>query len=215
MFALEDVDLFNILCLPRAAELAGQPTCARCTRGHGVLPRRRAFLLIDIPESIATLDAMQTWLAQNDSLRDRERRGLLPAHVRARSGERQPAASDRGVSGTVAGLFARTDATRGVWKAPAGTEARLRERAGARLPADRPAERRAQPARRQLPAHLPDLRPRLLGRAHARRRRPARQRVEVHPDPPPRAVHRESRCSAAPSGWCSSRTTSRCGRRSG
>jgi phage tail sheath protein FI len=28
-------------------------------------------------------------------------------------------------SGTVAGLFARTDATRGVWKAPAGTEARL------------------------------------------------------------------------------------------
>ena len=30
-----------------------------------------------------------------------------------------------GASGTVAGLFARTDATRGVWKAPAGTEARL------------------------------------------------------------------------------------------
>ena len=30
-----------------------------------------------------------------------------------------------GASGTVAGLYARTDATRGVWKAPAGTEARL------------------------------------------------------------------------------------------
>jgi phage tail sheath protein FI len=28
-------------------------------------------------------------------------------------------------SGTMAGLFARTDATRGVWKAPAGTDARL------------------------------------------------------------------------------------------
>jgi phage tail sheath protein FI len=31
-----------------------------------------------------------------------------------------------GVSGTLAGLCATTDATRGVWKAPAGTEARLR-----------------------------------------------------------------------------------------
>src|SRR5690606_17472540 len=29
-------------------------------------------------------------------------------------------------SGTVAGVYARTDATRGVWKAPAGTEASLR-----------------------------------------------------------------------------------------
>jgi phage tail sheath protein FI len=31
-----------------------------------------------------------------------------------------------GASGTMAGLYARTDAERGVWKAPAGTEARLR-----------------------------------------------------------------------------------------
>src|SRR4029077_9424875 len=29
-------------------------------------------------------------------------------------------------SGTMAGVYARTDATRGVWKAPAGTEAVLR-----------------------------------------------------------------------------------------
>src|SRR5205085_8143882 len=28
-------------------------------------------------------------------------------------------------SGTIAGVYARTDATRGVWKAPAGTEASL------------------------------------------------------------------------------------------
>ncbi|MGD2011668.1 MAG: phage tail sheath C-terminal domain-containing protein, partial [Desulfobacterales bacterium] len=31
-----------------------------------------------------------------------------------------------GASGTIAGLYARTDATRGVWKAPAGIEAALR-----------------------------------------------------------------------------------------
>ena len=33
---------------------------------------------------------------------------------------------DRGASGTIAGLFARIDSSRGVWKAPAGTEAALR-----------------------------------------------------------------------------------------
>src|SRR6185295_13550360 len=32
----------------------------------------------------------------------------------------------RGASGTVAGVYARTDSTRGVWKAPAGTEAVVR-----------------------------------------------------------------------------------------
>src|SRR5262249_40116206 len=31
-----------------------------------------------------------------------------------------------GAGGTLAGIYARTDATRGVWKAPAGTEASLR-----------------------------------------------------------------------------------------
>jgi phage tail sheath protein FI len=36
------------------------------------------------------------------------------------------AARDVGPSGAVAGIFARTDATRGVWKAPAGIEATLR-----------------------------------------------------------------------------------------
>ncbi len=38
-----------------------------------------------------------------------------------------------GASGTMAGLYARTDVARGVWKAPAGTEAVLRGVTEARL----------------------------------------------------------------------------------
>ena len=81
--------------------------------------------------------------------------------------------------------------------------------------AHRRRERPAQPARHQLPAHLPGVGQRRLGRAHAAGRRPARRRNGS-----------TSRCAgsrsssrrasiAARSGWCSSRTTSRCGRRSG
>jgi phage tail sheath protein FI len=68
---------------------------------------------------------MQTWMTQNDTLRDKNNavyfpRTLIPDplnNFRLR---------DIAPSGTIAGLYAQTDASRGVWKAPAGTEATLR-----------------------------------------------------------------------------------------
>ncbi len=55
--------------------------------------------------------------------------------------------------GFVAGIYARTDSARGVWKAPAGIEASADRRGRPRRHHDRRRERAAQPARRQLPAH--------------------------------------------------------------
>jgi phage tail sheath protein FI len=122
--ALEDVDLVNILCIPRAADLPGNDMRAIYEQAAGYMAGRRGFLLVDIPEPTATLDAMQTWLVQNDSLRSRDAAVYFP-----RTFVPDPVNGNRlrsiGASGTVAGLYARTDATRGVWKAPAGTEARL------------------------------------------------------------------------------------------
>jgi phage tail sheath protein FI len=67
---------------------------------------------------------MQTWLAQNDSLRSNNAAVYFP-----RTFVPDPVNNTRlrglAPSGTLAGLFARTDATRGVWKAPAGTDGRL------------------------------------------------------------------------------------------
>lgn len=124
LYALEDVDLVNILCLPRAAELSATDMNAVYSEATTYIAGRRGFVLIDVPEATASLDAMQTWLAQNDSLRSRDAAVYFP-----RTFVPDPANGNRlrsiGASGTVAGLFARTDATRGVWKAPAGTEARL------------------------------------------------------------------------------------------
>jgi uncharacterized protein len=125
MYALEDVDLFNILCIPQAADLDADNMRAVYAQAETYCEERRAFLLIDIPEPVATLDGMQTWLSQNESLRHRNAavyfpRALIP----------DPLSDNRprslGSSGTIAGLYARTDAARGVWKAPAGTDARLR-----------------------------------------------------------------------------------------
>lgn len=124
-YALEDVDLVNILCIPCAAELLN-PDHMRLVYSEATtyIAGRRGFLLIDIPEGTASLDAMQTWLAQNDSLRNKNAAVYFP-----RTFAPDPVNGNRlrsiAASGTIAGLYARTDANRGVWKAPAGTEARL------------------------------------------------------------------------------------------
>lgn len=123
-YALEDVDLVNILCIPRAAELTEANMRQVYSDATTYIAGRRGFLLIDIPESTASLDAMQTWLTQNDSLRNKNAAVYFP-----RTFAPDPVNSNRlrsiAASGTIAGLYARTDANRGVWKAPAGTEARL------------------------------------------------------------------------------------------
>jgi uncharacterized protein len=124
IYALEDVDLVNILCLPRAADLSATEMRSVYDAANTYITARRGFLLVDIPEATASLEAMQTWLAQNDSLRSKNAavyfpRTFVPDPV---NGNRLKSVA---ASGTIAGLYARTDATRGVWKAPAGTEANL------------------------------------------------------------------------------------------
>lgn len=125
LYALEDVDLFNILCIPRAADLSDTAMRAVYSEVIGYAERRRAFVLVDIPATVNDLDRALSWLTDNEVLRHRNAAVFFP-----RTRVPDPLNGNRpraiGPSGTVAGLFARTDAARGVWKAPAGTEARLR-----------------------------------------------------------------------------------------
>jgi phage tail sheath protein FI len=125
LYALEDADLFNTLCIPRAADLDAIEMRAVYTEAESYCRTRRAFLLIDIPGTTDSLDGMQTWLGQNDQLRHSNAAVYFP-RVRVADPLNQNRLRSSGASGTMAGLFARTDASRGVWKAPAGIEARLR-----------------------------------------------------------------------------------------
>ena len=59
--------------------------------------------------------------------------------------------------GFVAGIYASTDANRGVWKAPAGIEASLTGAIGLQYVLTDAAERPLNPLRRQLPAAVPKL----------------------------------------------------------
>jgi phage tail sheath protein FI len=125
LYALEDADLFNILCIPAAANLNGADARAVYAEAEAYCEERRAFLLVDIPEVVNEVPEMETWLDDNAGLRHRNAAVYFP-RVRIADPLNQNRLRSIPPSGTIAGLFASTDASRGVWKAPAGTEARLR-----------------------------------------------------------------------------------------
>jgi uncharacterized protein len=124
-------EIFNILCLPRAANLDGNSSGLDTPNLRLVVQEatkfcsdKRAFLIVDIPANVITPADMMTWLDTNGSIRDSNAavyypRLLMPDPLVGN----QP--RNVGPSGTLAGLYAATDAARGVWKAPAGTDVAL------------------------------------------------------------------------------------------
>jgi phage tail sheath protein FI len=124
IYALENVDLFNILCLP------GQEDPGVLAAALAYAERRRAFLIVDLPGTTDSLAEAEAWLAgTGQSLRSRNAAAYFPWY-------REPDPLMGNVvrafppSGAIAGLYARTDSDRGVWKAPAGTEANIRGAVG-------------------------------------------------------------------------------------
>jgi uncharacterized protein len=131
--ALEDVDLFNLLCIPRTALDGGaaigelDATAARQVMAvaEAYCATRRAFFIMDSPNGEEQPVEILTWLAGNDTLRDRNAALYYP-RLRIPDPLDEFRLRSVGASGTIAGLYARTDNERGVWKAPAGTDAALR-----------------------------------------------------------------------------------------
>jgi phage tail sheath protein FI len=118
LYALEDVDLFNILCLPDVEDTAVlSESLAYCVR-------RRAFMIIDPPGTVDTLADAQAWLTANANLRSRNSAAYFP-RIRAQDSLLNSIVRAFPPSGAMAGIYARTDAERGVWKAPAGTSAMI------------------------------------------------------------------------------------------
>lgn len=128
IFALDTIApfIFNLMCVPAAALLDDGPMGSVYTACSAYCRQKRAFLLMDIPaQKTLTPAAMTAWMKANDTLRDDHAAIYFPVlEIPDRLNEYRPRIV--GSSGSLAGVFARTDATRGVWKAPAGTEATLR-----------------------------------------------------------------------------------------
>ena len=129
MFALEETDSFNLLCIPPLAtdtDVAGTTWAAAAA----YCQRRRAMLIIDAPAAWRTSarGAITSAAAGIDSLRRTVGHAVPNAAVyfpRLRMADPLDGnrIADFAPCGAVAGIIARTDAQRGVWKAPAGTEA--------------------------------------------------------------------------------------------
>lgn len=125
---------FNILSLPAAANLDNAGMDTVYSAAEAFCEARRAFLIVDIPETVdsvnAVIDSTSGWLTSvGDGLRHKNAAVYFPRlEISDSLNENRP--RNVGSSGTLAGIFARTDSTRGVWKAPAGTDASIR---GARL----------------------------------------------------------------------------------
>lgn len=128
MYALLDVDLFNILSIPDTMRLSDPEANQVAAEATALCEAERAFYILDVPQPPNPLDEpaeIQEWLDENAALRHKNVALYYP----------RPAVADplneyrlREVapSGTMAGVYARIDASRGVWKAPAGTGAVLR-----------------------------------------------------------------------------------------
>jgi phage tail sheath protein FI len=128
LFALEKADLFNLLCIPPYTSDGNVDTSLVAAAASYCELKRRAMLLVDPPSDWTTKDAAEgdgsttgvagvgtnsknaalffPRLTQPNPLRDKQMEDFVPC-------------------GAVAGIFARTDTNRGVWKAPAGLDATL------------------------------------------------------------------------------------------
>lgn len=128
MYALLDVDLFNILCVPDTMRLSDAEAALVAAEATALCGEERAFYIVDVPQGANPRDEpdeIQEWLDGNAGLRDKNAALYYPRpRVADPLNEFRPRAIAS--SGTMAGIYARTDAARGVWKAPAGTEASLR-----------------------------------------------------------------------------------------
>jgi uncharacterized protein len=127
LYALENVDLFNLLCIPPDTRSGDTPADA-LSESLAYCQKRRAMLIVDAPGG---------WTSANDIVSSSKLGDLNLTGLAARNAalyfprvlETDPKRDgqiDTFVPcGIIAGIMSATDAQRGVWKAPAGLDAGL------------------------------------------------------------------------------------------
>lgn len=130
LYALEKADLFNLLCIPPdTREGDTDPDVYKTAMGY--CAKRRAMLLVDSPAAWQANKETAAATAK-DSLSDLGLTGpfarnaalYFPRLVQA-DPLREGQLDNFAPCGAIAGIMARTDVARGVWKAPAGLDASI------------------------------------------------------------------------------------------
>ncbi|HEX8076576.1 MAG TPA: phage tail sheath C-terminal domain-containing protein [Chthoniobacterales bacterium] len=122
LYALEQTDLFNVLCIPPYGNRADVES-ALIAEAALYCEERRAMLLVDPPNAWKTMEDAATGVSGVGT--GSKNAALYFPRLRRPNPLRNGQPEDFVPSGAVAGVYARTDSQRGVWKAPAGLEATL------------------------------------------------------------------------------------------
>lgn len=116
--ATDRIDLFNLVCVP------GLTDAATLTALQADCRRRRAFLIID-PEPEASVEQVASHGTDGLTGSDGSYAALYFPWVQAADPLLSDAVRAFPPCGFVAGMMARMDESRGVWRAPAGREATI------------------------------------------------------------------------------------------
>jgi len=123
LYALEQADLVNLLSIPpyKLAGTDGDVDTNVLTSATAYCEKRRAMLIIDAPSSWNTKDKAKSGLS-GVGISSRNAALFFP-RLRQSNPLHDNQVETFAASGAVAGIMARTDTQRGVWKAPAGLDA--------------------------------------------------------------------------------------------
>jgi hypothetical protein len=134
--ALLKADLFNLLCIPPYTA-SGDVEDGVVTEAATLCRSRRAFLILDAPsawdeisDAVSGVNAIAATVGTDNA---RNAAVFFP-RLRMPNQLRQNQVENFASCGAVAGVFARTDAQRGVWKAPAGLDAGITGAAALTVP---------------------------------------------------------------------------------
>jgi phage tail sheath protein FI len=128
IYQLYKTDIFNLLCLPGAPQTVLAAAAQLCVD-------RRAILLVDPPSAWSTVANAVSGMATPPVSGDLAKNAAVYfPNVQVADPSQNGVTVWLPPCGTVAGVAARTDVQRGVWKAPAGTDASLNGVSGLPLP---------------------------------------------------------------------------------
>lgn len=127
LWMLEHADGFNLLCIPPVLGTDGEVLRATWDAAAAYAVRRRAMLLVDAPASWTTTAHMSpanvaALISPGDHLANV---ALYVPRIRAVDPLHGNATAAFPACGAIAGVYARTDTQRGVWKVPGGLDARI------------------------------------------------------------------------------------------
>jgi phage tail sheath protein FI len=136
IYALTQVPIFNMLCIPDAVRASAGNSTVLDSNNTSLNPATiyataislcdtaRAMLLIDPPPTITTVSAAVDWKSNSIGVVNPNGAAFWP-RLRLADLKNNGQLRTFAPSGLVAGVYASTDSSRGVWKAPAGINATL------------------------------------------------------------------------------------------